>query len=491
MNRLATVVAILAAFMTWPAHAATFTYTNIDDSDVRINLKGEIVEGDDANLQKTIEWAETNQHRQFFGLSLNSPGGSVFESIKIATRVAGSTVTVGDGAECVSACFNILAAGKNRSVYLSSHIGVHSIVNAITHDETPDTEAGTVLMARYLTSMNVPANVVGKLVSTPPEDMYYLTEADKRAMFTILGETSTTTPMPTPVFTPPEPEPMPSAPTAPETESERCFRIWSKTSGGLTEKQLQDRCDPTPAPAPQPTVSVPAPQPVVPQTYRVTITDQRGNNLIYDFATGSSPDILVETAYTKNGQTFISSGATWEYRPGQSGGRDLVQMSDSRWWLNCNLSVATLVHNGNVVGNGYCGSPGTTFTGNSALPPPAPQPTALAPYDADCFVEIGGYIHLNGHCTFQPYSGVKDFTVIDNDGRKVFLTVDPNGHAHGLFKGLQNSHLRLEREPSQHFHDALSSAALDETKPPRRAELSFCLKHSKCRLPDARTAISD
>ena len=75
LNRFSAV--IVAAFMTWPAHSATFTYTNINDTDVGINLKGEIVEGDDANLQKTIEWVEANQHRKFFGLSLNSPGGSV------------------------------------------------------------------------------------------------------------------------------------------------------------------------------------------------------------------------------------------------------------------------------------------------------------------------------------------------------------------------------------------------------------------------------
>ena len=285
LNRFSAV--IVAAFMTWPAHSATFTYTNINDTDVGINLKGEIVEGDDANLQKTIEWVEANQHRKFFGLSLNSPGGSVSESVKIATRVAGSTVTVGDGAECSSACFNILAAGKNRSVYLSSHIGVHSIFNASTHGETPDTEAGTVIMARYLTSMRVPANIVGKLVSTPPDDMYYLTEADKRSMFNILGETSTTTPTPStpPPFSPPEPEPI-SPPTAP------------------------------------------APQPHAPQTYRVTITDMRGNNLIYEFAAGSSPDIFVETAYTKNGQTITSTRTTWENCPGQSGGIDFVQMTD-------------------------------------------------------------------------------------------------------------------------------------------------------------------
>jgi hypothetical protein len=243
----------------------------------------------------------------------------------------------------------------------------------------------------------VPANIVGKLVSTPPDDMYYLTEADKRSMFNILGETSTTptttTSTPTPVFTPPEPEPMP----------------------------------PTPAPA-APVVPAPAPQPVAPQTYRVTITDQRGNNLIYDFVTGSSPDILVETAYTKNGQTLTSTGTTWEYRPGQSGGSDFVQMTDSRWWLNCNLSVATLLHNGNVVGHGYCGSPGPLMT------PPALQPAMLPPYDADCFVVIGGYTHLNGHCMFSHTAGWEFNSMVDNSGRVVTVNTQTNS---GTFTGLK------------------------------------------------------
>ena len=94
------------------------------------------------------------------------------------------------------------------------------------------------------------------------------------------------------------------------------------------------------------------------------------------------------------------------------------------WWLNCNLGAATLLHDGNVVGHGYCSFSSATFTGNPALTRPAAQPAALAPYDADCLVQVQGFTHLNGHCMFQPFAGIRNFTVTDDDGRIVSVFAD-------------------------------------------------------------------
>ena len=217
----------------------------------------------------------------------------------------------------------------------------------------------------------------------------------------------------------------------------------------------------------------------------MTITDMRGNNLIYEFAAGSSPDIFVETAYTKNGQTITSTRTTWENRPGQSGGIDFVQMTDSSWWLNCNLGAATLLHDGNVVGHGYCSFSSATFTGNPALTRPAAQPAALAPYDADCLVQVQGFTHLNGHCMFQPFAGIRNFTVTDDDGRIVSVFADEtsgyvtaSGELMGLVdeevfwtatarsvlgKRREHSRLRLESRSAAHFRFALSNAALEKS----------------------------
>ena len=177
-----------------------------------------------------------------------------------------------DGQTCASACFNMLLGGKpKRLVTLLAKIGVHSVADANAHEDN-NTKAGTLHFARAYAEAGVPAAVIGKMVATPPGQIYGLTVDDKKAMFATIDESTSGKPAPQASATPYVPQA-------------------------------------APAPAAAPTAPTPAPTPTVanPRSYRITITDLRDNFLIYDFADGWMNGVFNETGYSKNGKRFKST----------------------------------------------------------------------------------------------------------------------------------------------------------------------------------------
>ena len=87
---------------------------------------------------------------------------------------------------CKSACFGLLAAGWRKYVDPTSdptQIGVHSIYELIRQEGVQTflwKEAGdtTVQMVRLLKKIGVPDSIIGKIVTTPPNEMTYLTISD-------------------------------------------------------------------------------------------------------------------------------------------------------------------------------------------------------------------------------------------------------------------------------------------------------------------------
>ena len=92
------------------------------------------------------------------------------------------------GSTCASACFIVFAAGNERYAHYSSRVGVHGASDE-RGQETIQSGAATVTMARVVRDLGVPSSIVGKLVVTPPTDMVWLTVDDFRAMnVTMLGK---------------------------------------------------------------------------------------------------------------------------------------------------------------------------------------------------------------------------------------------------------------------------------------------------------------
>lgn len=113
------------------------------------------------------------------GLRLNSGGGSTEAGYQIAHMVSTRHwATLADG--CESACVVVWAAGRPRSLTLTGNLSVHQPSFTLgwggAHREA--SYEATAIMGRYLAGQGAPGNVVYRMMSTPPDAVYWLSEAD-------------------------------------------------------------------------------------------------------------------------------------------------------------------------------------------------------------------------------------------------------------------------------------------------------------------------
>lgn len=144
-------------------------------------LQGRIVPGDAARLRAALAGVSP----RVAGLVLNSPGGSVLEAQDMAKliRDSGAAVLVPANAVCASACFMLFAAARNKLVEPGAMVGVHS-ASVAGGNETMDTLGVTTLMARSAASYGVPSAITGRMVTTRPGQMAWLTRTELESMGT-------------------------------------------------------------------------------------------------------------------------------------------------------------------------------------------------------------------------------------------------------------------------------------------------------------------
>jgi hypothetical protein len=119
----------------------------------------------------------------------DSPGGSVSGAVglaKLIETVFRTNTGVAEGGECASACVLVWAVGAQKSAAPNSRVGVHnvSITGMGAADQrTADVAAnfGDAITAKYLAAYGAPANVVGHLMMTSSNNMYWLTPNDLAA----------------------------------------------------------------------------------------------------------------------------------------------------------------------------------------------------------------------------------------------------------------------------------------------------------------------
>ena len=145
-----------------------------------LSLHGEIVAGDFDQLAAELVAAGSRHALPL--LALNSPGGNIIEANNMATLIRrfGLGVVVSDGEECASACFLLFAASPHRAAGPGAKVGVHSA--SLSGDESLPTLAVTALMARDAAALGVPPSVLGRMITTVPTDMAWLTDDELRQM---------------------------------------------------------------------------------------------------------------------------------------------------------------------------------------------------------------------------------------------------------------------------------------------------------------------
>lgn len=121
-------------------------------------------------------------------VSLNSPGGAVDDAIAISSLIRDKKLTtrVSTGALCASSCPIVMAGGVSREAEKDAVIGVHQVFNGSRERPSPEeamssAQATTARVARHLQEMGIGAGLWFHALETPPDRLYYLTEAELKA----------------------------------------------------------------------------------------------------------------------------------------------------------------------------------------------------------------------------------------------------------------------------------------------------------------------
>jgi hypothetical protein len=186
--RISLGIALLAMFNVLPVSGAEVERRASADGTVEISIAGEIVEGDAEALRLEIQTAQLAKF-SISEIQLNSVGGSLYEGTSLArvVRAASLNTRVMERSVCTSACFLVFAAGSTKSVQNGARVGVHAATmasGANTHISIKATES----MGRIAKLLGVPSEIIGRMVSTPASEMFWLNGANLASMGAVITD---------------------------------------------------------------------------------------------------------------------------------------------------------------------------------------------------------------------------------------------------------------------------------------------------------------
>lgn len=143
-----------------------------------ISLKGEIDDGDNDKLVRLIGMLKEKQ-MPVKVLYLNSEGGNIEETFSLLKTVFSNNLEtrVKNGEDCISACFFVASVGQPRTLELKSKVGVHR--TSLYGKENKQTKMVSTLLLDLLKGANVPDDIILKMIKTPADEIYYLSEEEK------------------------------------------------------------------------------------------------------------------------------------------------------------------------------------------------------------------------------------------------------------------------------------------------------------------------
>jgi len=174
-------LAVCALTLPWDAASSASVSVEHSRSDAEVVLEGNIAPGDAHRLLALVD-AAASEGRKPPVLRLNSLGGTFGESLKIVevVKTFGLTTLVSDGGRCVSACFIVFAAGREKVASYGAWIGVHKGTD--NGRETWWARAATADMADEMRKLGVPAPIIVRMRRTPNERVAWLSSDDLRSM---------------------------------------------------------------------------------------------------------------------------------------------------------------------------------------------------------------------------------------------------------------------------------------------------------------------
>lgn len=141
-------------------------------SGIVLRLRGDIKMGDYSRLKARFKGKEA-----IVGFDLSSEGGDLEEGLRIADLVRRKALTVYVANKCNSACADVFFAAANRYFGADTKIGVHAVSNDRDNEDV-GSKLLTIKLARLWAKHGVPNSAIGKMVTTRPEAITYLDQAD-------------------------------------------------------------------------------------------------------------------------------------------------------------------------------------------------------------------------------------------------------------------------------------------------------------------------
>jgi len=163
----------------WPASAADLTTTLSRENRTIVLLNGELADGDASRFRDIIR-GSTSAGRPVSGIRLNSPGGSLVESVRLAGVIQNAKIAtvIASGATCAAGCFIAFIAGNQKFVSATATVGVPGAANRFGEDAKGEVPA----IVRVVKELGLLDSIVEKMLAAREDEIVWLTQDDLRAM---------------------------------------------------------------------------------------------------------------------------------------------------------------------------------------------------------------------------------------------------------------------------------------------------------------------
>jgi hypothetical protein len=178
-------------------YAAEYSFNYDAPDKVEIIVRGEFTEDE---IKKFSNWLQSEfpkdtddllEHRysRIRRITYFSPGGSLAAGLAFGlfARGLGLATSVPDNAYCVSACALAWSGGIKRSVGKDARIGYHQVFVEKGKRKIPDIPV-TKEVAGILLNWGIPNHILDGLVTSGPDEVFWLTNDDYDAMGVIVGQ---------------------------------------------------------------------------------------------------------------------------------------------------------------------------------------------------------------------------------------------------------------------------------------------------------------
>jgi hypothetical protein len=142
-----------------------------------LQIRGFFTVGIGEAVERAIE-----QHPALNLVVLDSPGGNVFEGVRIARAIRAHHLSTVTHTVCASACTLAFSAGGERILDRGARLGFHRCSDGVWYE---DCEDGTRAGERLLVTNGIDANFVTKAFHVPYSDMWYPSVTELQAAHVI------------------------------------------------------------------------------------------------------------------------------------------------------------------------------------------------------------------------------------------------------------------------------------------------------------------